>query len=128
MKKRMDLEQLRTYCAAKKGVSEDFPFDEKHLVIKVGSKLFAITDVTAELLRVNLKCDPVLADELRQLHPEIVPGYHMNKRHWNTVDFEGDVPAERLLWLVDHSYELVFKGLKKAERMQIEAGESEESC
>ena len=122
----MNLDELRAYCNAKPGVSEDFPFDEKHLVLRVGGKIFAITDVTSERLRVNLKCDPALADELRQLHPEITPGYHMNKRHWNTVDFAGAVPEERLLWLLDHSYALVLAGLPKSKREAI--GEEEGPC
>jgi len=85
----MDIEQFRTYCLQQKGVTEEFPFDEVTLVMKVMGKMFALTGLDSERFTVNLKCDPDYALELREQYEEIIPGWHMNKSHWNTVDFEG---------------------------------------
>lgn len=112
----MDIEQFREYCFTKKGVSEDFPFDEVTLCIRVMGKIFAITGLDAARFSVNLKCDPDLALEWREQYPEVQPGWHMNKKHWNTVDFEGAIEPARLREMIDHSYELVVKTLKKAEK------------
>ena len=117
----MDIEQFREYCLAKKGVTEDFPFGEVTLCLRVGGKIFAITGLDAERFSVNLKCDPDYALELREQYPEVQPGWHMNKKHWNTVDFEGALDERLLRTLVDHSYEQVVKSLKKAERAALEA-------
>ncbi len=116
----MDIEQFRTYCLAKKASSEDFPFGPENLVLKVGGKIFAITGLDTDHFTVNLKCDPERAIELREQYPEIIPGWHMNKKHWNTVDFEGSLDGRLLRELIDHSYELVVKSLKKAERIALE--------
>jgi predicted DNA-binding protein (MmcQ/YjbR family) len=115
----LDLKELREYCCNKKGVSEDFPFDLETLVFKVGSKMFALTNIKSEDKRINLKCDPILAEQLRARFESVIPGYHMNKKHWNTVYLDGDVPEDDIKVMIDHSYELVFKGLKKKEKDEI---------
>ncbi len=112
----MDFATLRSYLLAKAGAMEDFPFDDKTLVLKVGGKMFALLGLNEEPLRVNLKCDPLKAEVLRQRYPAVLPGYHMNKRHWNTVVLDGSVPEEEVLAMIDDSYELVVKGLPKAQR------------
>lgn len=112
----MDIEQFREYCLAKKGVSEDFPFDEFTLCLRVLGKIFAITGLDSEVFTVNLKCDPDYALELREQYAEVQPGWHMNKKHWNTVDFTGALDGTTLRRLIDHSYDMVVKSLKKADR------------
>jgi predicted DNA-binding protein (MmcQ/YjbR family) len=115
----MDLEFLRNYCLSKNGVSEDFPFDETTLVFRVGGKIFALTDVENIPFSINLKCDPEKAVELRELHESIVPGWHMNKKHWNTVFPDKSLPLKLLKELIDHSYDLVFNSLKKTDKINI---------
>lgn len=112
----MDIEQFRQYCLAKPATSEDFPFDEHTLCLRVGGKIFAITGLDAAIFTVNLKCDPDYAQELRELHPEVQPGWHMNKKHWNTVDFTGGLREAQLRQMIDHSYNLVVNSLKKSVR------------
>jgi len=116
----LSLEQIRAYCASKKGVTEDFPFDFATLVFKIGNKIFALTDIDSKELFLNLKCDPYLSLELRSRYPQITPGYHMNKKHWNTVLVDGAIPDREILKLLDHSYELVLRGLNKSLREKIE--------
>jgi predicted DNA-binding protein (MmcQ/YjbR family) len=116
---KMDIESFRIYCLSKPETTEGFPFDESTLVFKVAGKMFALTGLDSAEFKVNLKCDPDWAEELREEHEEIQPGYHMSKKHWNTVDFEGGLSIQMLKKLIDHSYLLVVKGLKKAEREQI---------
>lgn len=118
----MDLKQFKSYCLSKKGVSEAFPFDEETLVLKVGSKMFALTNINNPILEVNLKCDPFMSQDLRKEYSSIKPGYHMNKTHWNTVTVDGTVPEDKLLFLIDLSYDLVFKSLKKSEKLAVEKG------
>ncbi len=113
------LKDIRRYCNEKKGVTEDFPFDMSTLVFRVGTRIFLLTDIDSEELAMNLKCDPFLSLELRRRYPQITPGYHMNKKHWNTVLVDGAIPDEEVYMLIDHSYELVLKGLKKPERERI---------
>lgn len=115
----MDIEQFRTYALSKPGTSENFPFDEVTLCLRVAGKIFALTGLDDEHFKVNLKCDPEYALELREQYTEVQPGYHMNKKHWNTVDFTGSLDDKTLRHLVDHSYEQVVKTLKKAERAQF---------
>ncbi|MBL7825924.1 MAG: MmcQ/YjbR family DNA-binding protein [Saprospiraceae bacterium] len=112
----MDILQFRAYCLEKKGTSEDFPFDEVTLCLRVMGKIFAITGLDAERFTVNLKCDPEYAVELRESHAEVQPGWHMNKTHWNTVDFEGSLDGALLRKFIDHSYDQVVKTLKKAQK------------
>jgi len=119
----MDIEAIRTYCLNKKGVSESFPFDESVLVFKVLDKVFALVNIDKRPWAVNLKCDPEKAIEYRELHPEITPGYHMNKKHWNTVLFEGSLENKLLLHLINHSYELVISKMTKKDREQLKSME-----
>jgi predicted DNA-binding protein (MmcQ/YjbR family) len=112
----MNVESLREYALSKPGTTENFPFDEVTLCLRVANKIFAIVSLDREELLVALKCDPDYAIELREKHPEVQPGYHMNKKHWNTVDFEGGLDEAKLRHLIDHSYEQVVKSLKKSER------------
>ena len=112
----MHIEQLRAFCLAMPATTEDFPFDEVTLCLRVAGKIFALTGLDNEIFTVNLKCDPEYATELRERYPEVQPGWHMNKTHWNTVDFTGGLDDATLKHLVKHSYEQVVKTLKKAER------------
>lgn len=112
----MHIESFRDYCLSKKGVEETFPFDEVTLVFKVMGKMFAITPLDEEVFQVNLKCDPEWAIELREENEEIKSGWHMNNKHWNTVNFEGELSDKFLIHLIDHSYDLVVAKLKKADR------------
>lgn len=108
----MDLEVLRSHCLSKKGVTEEFPFDEVTLVFKVLGKMFCLTDINLGEA-VNLKCDPERAIELRENFEEISPGYHMNKMHWNTVSLSGTLKDDFIIELINHSYDLVVSGLNK---------------
>ena len=112
----MNFETLRTYLLHKPGATEDFPFDTVTLVIKVSGKMFALTDITEDPLRINLKCDPLKAEFLREHFPAVQPGYHMNKRHWNTVVLDGSIAEAEIRSMIDESYELVVKGLPKSRR------------
>jgi len=116
----MNIEAFRAYCIAKKGVTESFPFDENTLVFKVGGKMFIALDVD-EFESFNAKCLPERAIQLREQYPGIIPGYHMNKKHWNTIMADGSVPDELIKELVDHSYDLVVAGLPKAARENLQA-------
>jgi len=108
----MDIESYREYCMAKPGTTEDMPFDNKVLVFKVMGKMYALTDVDL-FTSINLKCDPEYAVELRDRYAGINAGYHMNKKHWNTVACDGSVPDNLIKELIDHSYDLVVQGLPK---------------
>jgi predicted DNA-binding protein (MmcQ/YjbR family) len=112
----MDLELFREYCLAKPGAKEDMPFGEGVLVFKIGGKMFALASLDEIPVTVNLKCDPDLALELRDRYEQVGPGYHMNKKHWNTVEIDSGVPAAELRRMIDHSYELVVKNLPKSKR------------
>ena len=116
----MNIEEFRWYCLSKPGTTEEFPFDETTLVFKVMGKIFAITSLEDEDLSVNLKCEPMKAVELREQYPEVVPGYHMNKKHWNTVDFQGGLPTKLLYHLIDDSYDLVVRGLNRKTRKELQ--------
>ncbi len=111
----MTLEAFRSHCMRKPGFSEDFPFGPETLVFRVAGRIFALMDAD-DFVSVNLKCDPERAIELRERYEGITPGYHMNKRHWNTVVTDGSVPGRLLLELADHSYELVRAALPKKVR------------
>ncbi len=114
----MNIETFREYCISKKGVTEEFPFDSETLAFKVGGKIFALTDVE-NFRSVNLKCDPERAIELREMYPGIIPGYHMNKKHWNTVTMDQNIPMKLKKELIDHSYDLVFASLPKKDREKL---------
>jgi len=116
----MNIESYRDYCLAKPGVSESFPFDEEVLVFKVMDKIFALTDVDT-FASINLKCDPDKAIELREEYPAVQPGYHMNKKHWNTVQMDGSLSDSFICELIDHSYNLVVKGLPKKVQAELQA-------
>ena len=109
----MDLAQFREYCLGKPRATENTPFGPDVLVFKVGGKMFALAALDEIPSRVNLKCDPDLALELRDRYEQVTPGYHMNKRHWNTVEIENGVPDTELRKMVDHSYDLVVRSLPK---------------
>jgi len=114
----MNLERFRTYCLSKTEAKEDFPFDEKTLVFKVGGKMFALCNIDS-FESVNLKCKPEKALELRASNPGIRPGYHMNKKHWNTVSIDGSIDDELLLQMTDESYNLVLAKLPKKTSNEI---------
>lgn len=114
----MNIEEFRNYCLQKPGVTEDFPFDATTLVFKVSGKMFALTDLEGDF-SVNLKCDPERAIQLREQFPAIIPGYHMSKKHWNTIVIDGSVDNDLLLELIDHSYDLVASGLPLKSRLAL---------
>ena len=115
----MELAYLRNYLLIKKGAQEEFPFGPDIMVFKVMGKMFALISWTERPLRINLKCDPELAMHLREMYEAIIPGYHMNKTHWNTVLIDGSIPDDKIKWMIDHSYDLVFAGLTKMEKERI---------
>jgi len=115
---RMNIEEIRTYCLSKKGVTEEFPFDESSLVYKVMGKMFLLTDLESELW-INLKCDPGKAMELREKYPCVLPGYHMNKRHWNTIRVDGSAFSKLIREWIDHSYEKVVEKLTRKQKEQL---------
>jgi predicted DNA-binding protein (MmcQ/YjbR family) len=117
----MNVESFRDYCLAKPGVTEGFPFGPETLVFKVMGKLFALTNVDA-FDSVNLKCDPEYAIELRETFQGVKPGYHMNRKHWNTVSVESDVPEQLLKEMIDQSYDLVVQSLTKKLRDELQGG------
>ncbi|MGD1846435.1 MAG: MmcQ/YjbR family DNA-binding protein [Salibacteraceae bacterium] len=112
----MNIEEFRDYCLRKPGTTEGFPFDNQTLVLKVMGKMFALTGLEYTDFRMNLKCDPERALELREQHPCVIPGYHMSKKHWNTVIVDGSVSNDTLREWIDHSYDMVVASLKKADR------------
>lgn len=114
----MNIEQVREYCLKKKGVTEELPFDEESPVYKVMGKIFLIASLNPPF-SINVKCDPERAVELRERYSAVTPGYHMNKQHWNTVEIEGSVKNSLIEEWIDHSYDLVVKGLKKALREEL---------
>jgi predicted DNA-binding protein (MmcQ/YjbR family) len=109
----MNIETLREYCLSKPGAEETFPFGPDTMVYKAGGKVFLLTGLDSEQLSFNVKCDPDKALELREEYPCVQPGYHMNKKHWNTIIVDGSVPSKLLKEWIDHSYELVAKPGKK---------------
>ncbi|HTY10175.1 MAG TPA: MmcQ/YjbR family DNA-binding protein [Bacteroidota bacterium] len=113
----LNLESIRTYCLKKEGrITEEFPFDEVVLVFKVNRKIFILIMTDAHPLTINLKCDPERAIELREQYPAVIPGYHMNKKHWNTVLLDGTIPPKEVYAMIDHSFELIAKGVKPIKR------------
>ncbi|MFJ4004395.1 MmcQ/YjbR family DNA-binding protein [Streptomyces sp. NPDC090023] len=117
----MKPQELRALCRSFNAVTEEFPFNPDTSVFKVLGKMFALVALDARPLTVNLKCDPEDAPRLRADHEGlIVPGYHMNKRHWNTVTVDSDLPDALVRELVEDSYDLVVAGLPKAERLKLD--------
>ena len=112
------MEEIREYCLGKAGAEESFPFGEQTLVFKVGGKIFLLASLT-EGNRFNAKCDPERAVELRERHEEVQPGYHMNKRHWNTVRMDGTLKGREIREMIDHSYAIVVDALPKKLREKL---------
>ena len=109
----MDLAEFREYCLSKPEATEGTPFGPDVLVFKVRGKMFALAALDEVPVRVNLKCEPDLALELRDRYEQVRPGYHMNKKHWNTVDIDAGIPDSEVRKMIDHSYELVAKKLSR---------------
>ena len=114
----MDIEAYREFCLAFPKVTESFPFDEKVLVFKVANKMFALADVE-KFEYINLKCDPERAILLREEYVEVKPGYHMSKKHWNSVYLTGILDDDFIKELIIHSYDLIVSGLPKKTRAEI---------
>jgi predicted DNA-binding protein (MmcQ/YjbR family) len=112
-------EFIREVCLSMKGATEDMPFDETTLCFRVGGKIFAITDIEDKPVEVNLKCEPEKAIELREKYDYIKPGWHMNKKHWNTVTIDEHSDYELIVNLVKDSYNLIFDKLPKKEKIKI---------
>jgi len=112
----MDQHELKTRCLALPGAREEFPFGDEVSVFKVGGKMFAACRLAEEPLQLSVKCDPELAVQLRAGYPAIAPGYHLNKRHWNTITLDGSIPDQMVTDLLGDSYDLVVASLPKARR------------
>jgi predicted DNA-binding protein (MmcQ/YjbR family) len=117
--KKMELEFFREYCLAKRGATESTPFGETVVVFKVGGKMFALAALDEVPTTVNLKCDPDRALELRDRYEQVRPGYHMNKKHWNTVELGSGIPNAEIRNMIDQSYDLVVQSLPKRERDRL---------
>ncbi|WP_017416900.1 MmcQ/YjbR family DNA-binding protein [Clostridium tunisiense] len=115
----MNVETLKKYCDSKKSSTNDFPFDNETLVYRIGSKIFALIRLNSNPLQVNLKCDPYMAQCLRFDYPSITPGYHMNKKYWNTLNIDGSLSDEFIEHLIDISYDVVFNSLAKRLQKEI---------
>lgn len=113
------MEELAGYCKEHRGAKEDYPFGPEPLVMKVDGKMFALIAETAGVAAISLKCEPHMAELLRMEHEAVKPGYHLNKKHWNTVTVDGAVPVNELRAMIDHSYELVVGTLTKAQRARL---------
>ncbi len=116
----MDYQTARTYMLSRPEAWEDFPFYPHIAVMKVRNKMFATLSVENDIARMNLKCDPSEAQMLRDIFSAVLPAYHMNKRHWNTVVLDGSIPAGELERMIDRSYGLVVKGMTRKERLPLE--------
>jgi predicted DNA-binding protein (MmcQ/YjbR family) len=115
----MNIETFRNYCLSLKGVTESFPFDESTLVFKVMNKVFALTDIDI-FASINLKCDPEKAIELRERYDAVKPGYHMNKKHWNTIEIDHTIPDRLILEWTKDSYDLVVSNLTRKDKELLE--------
>jgi predicted DNA-binding protein (MmcQ/YjbR family) len=115
----LTFDKLRKYLGSKKGATEEFPFGPRVMVFKTMGKMFALIGLDDDPLRINLKCDPELALHLRSAFHAVKPGYHMNKKHWNTVVVDGSIPDAEVRKMIDESYHLVVKGLKKSDRERL---------
>jgi predicted DNA-binding protein (MmcQ/YjbR family) len=118
----MDRDAMLAYLSGRPGAVEDYPFGDDVAVFKVGGRVFALCALTGQSGSISLKCDPTLAEALRDRYPAVRPGYHLNKRHWNTIDLDGSVPGDELADLVDHSWELVVARLPRRDRDALGAG------
>jgi len=115
----MNIETLREYCLSKKAVTEDFPFGEDTLVFRVLNKIFLLVSLSSNPLQFNAKCDPDQAIELRDQYDAVQPGYHMNKKHWNTIIMNGSLSNAQLKEMIDDSYNLIVQSLPKKERENL---------
>ena len=115
----MNIETLREYCLSKKAVTEDFPFGESTLVFRVKNKIFLLVSLDASPLQFNAKCEPGKAVELREQYDSVQPGYHMNKKHWNTVIIDGSVSTALIKEMIDDSYDLILQSLPKKLREEL---------
>src|SRR4029079_2884008 len=116
----MDVETLKNYALSKPATTFDFPFDEETMTLRVKNKIFVLVPTKASPAQANFKCDPNLAEILRQTYSAITPGYHQNKRHWNTVIFDASISDDDILEMVDHAYDQVVKGLPKKDREALQ--------
>jgi len=119
----MNVEVLREYCISKPHTTESLPFGPENLVLKVGGKMFGLISLDASPARINLKCNPELAEQLRDEYPAVLPGYHMNKKHWNTIIMNSSIRWAQVQEWIDHSYELVLQSLPKAVKAEFERSE-----
>ncbi len=115
----MNIESLREYCLLKKAVTEDFPFGETTLVFRVKEKIFLLVSLNADPLQFNAKCDPEKAIELREKYDAVKPGYHMNKKHWNTVVIDGSISTKLIKEMIDDSYDLIIQSFPKKLREEF---------
>jgi predicted DNA-binding protein (MmcQ/YjbR family) len=115
----MRADQLRRFCLDFNGAAETFPFNAETSVFKVEGKMFALTRLADRPLKVSVKCEPLLAEQLRQSHPAVLPGYHLNKRHWNTVLIDGSLPDQMVEDMIEDSYDLVVSALPAARRRAL---------
>jgi predicted DNA-binding protein (MmcQ/YjbR family) len=115
----MNPAELRNHCLSFTGSGETFPFGPRTSVFKVGGKLFALSQLDADSLRVSLKCDPALAEALRETHAAVIPGYHLNKKHWNTVILDGSLPEQTIHDMIEDSYDIVVNKLPQAKRRAL---------
>jgi predicted DNA-binding protein (MmcQ/YjbR family) len=115
----MNPAELCDYCLSLTGAEETFPFSTKTSVFKVAGKMFALSQLGADPLQVSLKCEPQLAEALRLAHASVLPGYHLNKRHWNTVIIDGSLPDEAIRDMIEDSYDLVVSKLPRARRRAL---------
>lgn len=114
----MDIEKVREYCLSKNGTSESLPFNDTTLVFKVMSKMFCLLNIETPF-SISLKCEPEKAIELREEYEDILPGYHMNKKHWNTINLGGELKSSLIIDCIDDSYNLVVRGLTKKEKLEL---------
>jgi predicted DNA-binding protein (MmcQ/YjbR family) len=118
----MDSKKLFSYCLTKTGAFEDYPFGPDVIVIKVAAKIFALLSNRDGVVNLSLKCNPELSEVLRSEYKSIIPGYHLNKRHWNTLLLDGSIPETEVRSLIDHSYDLVAKSLSGEARKRLIEG------
>jgi predicted DNA-binding protein (MmcQ/YjbR family) len=123
----MNIDSYVDYCKEKEGTSLDFPYGDNIMVIKVGRKMFVLINNVNHPPKMTLKCDPDKATQLRSKYKAIKPGYHMNKKNWNTIDIDGSVPDEKMFEMIDESYELVIQTLSKSKRQKIDNMRKKES-
>jgi len=114
--------ELRDHCLSFSGAEETFPFGPETSVFKVAGKMFALSQLDAASLRVSLKCEPGLAEALREAHAAVLPGYHLNKRHWNTVIVDGSLADDAVRAMIEDSYDLVLSQLSRAQRVEVLGG------